>query len=669
MGETLPLAANFRKVNPFYSTHIAAEKFQNQGQAGPFLAMAESTDGDRGRVTLTASGGPKSWASVLGKSLAPSLNKNVLEVILEKDSRGGFSVTDSECSNLLRRLGLDQRPGVHIEEVQICPNGRGVIFITLKKNVEIARYCRHEVLDVTSSGTRAVHVKPAGRREVVVSIKGIHPNTREEVVLNYLEKFGKVISSKVIYSVYTEGPLKGLRNGDRNYKMEIKSGTLLGSYHVLDGQKVSLRYPGQQQTCARCLEPANKCRGNGVARKCEAIGGVKVDFSEYILKLWDTIGYSPSVVPSHDLDAEHDRDLVDQQDGGIFTPVKAEVDSNKFTGVSIRGIPKGTDEGEVIELLVKSGLNAANTENVTFSSNGSVTVRELANEECLAIIEALHSKKFFDKKVYCNGIIPLTPEKVTLEQSNQDQTPKDRLGYSSSSRPELREPLPPPKPAVDSPQERPGYSSPTRPEFREPLPPSMSAVASPQDKPRNSSSSRLELREPLPPPESAAAAPSGEIEKPLPLVEISEPHSSSQPNPGAGAPTSPSAVASYTSERWHSQLTDWASSDWTALSNDVVARRHSISLTNRTPPRNSLACELLGPQYPLLKSGKNSVMSSIKDLQDTLSDFNSCNSTMDSSSCEEASEEADVGKRKRKQKKVLGRDHFLKKQNTQVSPK
>ena len=156
---------------------------------------------------------------------------------------------------MLRRLGLDQRPGVHIEEVQICPNGRGVIFITLKAGVEIGKYCRHEVLDVTASGTRAVHVKPAGRREVVVSIKGIHPNTREEVVIEYLEKFGKVLSNKVIYSLYKEGPLKCLRNGDRNYKMEIKSGSLLGSYHVLDGQKVSLRYPGQQ----------SKCKGNGLA--------------------------------------------------------------------------------------------------------------------------------------------------------------------------------------------------------------------------------------------------------------------------------------------------------------------------------------------------------------------------------------------------------------------
>ena len=576
--------------------------------------MAETTGGERGgKVTMTASGGSKSWASILGKSLAPSLDKNVLEVILEKDSRGGFSVSDTECSNLLRKLGLDQRPGVHIEEVQICPNGRGVIFITLKKGVEIARYCRHEVLDVTASGTRAVHVKPAGRREVVVSIKGIHPNTREEVVLEYLGKFGKVMSSKVIYSLYTEGPLKGFRNGDRNYKMEIKSGsgTLLGSYHVLDGQKVSLRYPGQQQTCARCLEPASKCRGNGIARKCEVEGGVKVDFSDYILKLWETIGYSPSVKPSQNVDAEHESDLVDQQDGGIFTPVKAQTDSKKFTGISIKGIPKGTDEGEVVELLVKSGLDAANTDKVTFSVNGTVIVREIANEEILGIIGALHAKKFFDKKIYCNGIIPLTPEKGTPKQDSQNRSV---------------------------------HSSPEKSENSVELQPSKNIAASP-----------------------TPTEPS--IVKPLPHVEISEPNNFSQSNPEAVSPLPLRGVASPVSERWHSQLSDWATSDWASASNDMVVRRHSISLTNRTPPKGSLASELLGPQYPYLKVRNKSVMSSIKDLQDTLSDFNSCNSTLDSSSSEEVSEEIDAGKRKKKQGKALGRDYFLKKANTQASPK
>ena len=50
-----------------------------------------------------------------------------------------------------------------------------------------------------------------------------------------------------------DGPLKGFRNGDRMYKMEIKRNTNLGTYHVIDGQRVTARYPGQQQTCARGL--------------------------------------------------------------------------------------------------------------------------------------------------------------------------------------------------------------------------------------------------------------------------------------------------------------------------------------------------------------------------------------------------------------------------------
>ena len=93
--------------------------------------------GQVGTVTGTGGTAYRSWAAVLGRNLAPSLNKNVLEVVLEKDIRGSFTVTETECTNLLRRLGLDSRAGVHIEGCQICPNGRGVIFITLKKEVEI----------------------------------------------------------------------------------------------------------------------------------------------------------------------------------------------------------------------------------------------------------------------------------------------------------------------------------------------------------------------------------------------------------------------------------------------------------------------------------------------------------------------------------------------------
>ena len=191
---------------------------------------AEVENGGTSRNEKSAS---KSYASVLGQSLNPGNDNNVLEVVLAKDSRGSFSVSDIDCHNLMRRLGLDMRPGVNVIGVQVCPNGRGVIYITLKKEIDVGRYCRYDVLDVSNSGVRAVLVKPAGKREAVVTMKGIHPNIKDEVVLEYLAKFGNVVTKKVVYGLYTEGPLAGLRNGDRSFKMEIKPSTSLGSYHVI----------------------------------------------------------------------------------------------------------------------------------------------------------------------------------------------------------------------------------------------------------------------------------------------------------------------------------------------------------------------------------------------------------------------------------------------------
>ena len=71
--------------------------------------------------------GGKTWAEKLGSSLPTSLNKNILEVVLEKDEKGAFIVGENDCARLLRRLGLDPNPGVHVEGVQICPTG--IIFV------------------------------------------------------------------------------------------------------------------------------------------------------------------------------------------------------------------------------------------------------------------------------------------------------------------------------------------------------------------------------------------------------------------------------------------------------------------------------------------------------------------------------------------------------------
>ena len=122
--------------------------------------------------TMAAGGGPpeahrKSWADVLGSTLPPCWNKNVLEIILEKDQRGPFVVNQEDCAKLLTKIGLNIAG--QMEAVQICPNGRGVIFATLKNGVSVDRFINYDVIEVNRTGVRAIHVKPAGKREVVIT--------------------------------------------------------------------------------------------------------------------------------------------------------------------------------------------------------------------------------------------------------------------------------------------------------------------------------------------------------------------------------------------------------------------------------------------------------------------------------------------------------------------
>ena len=58
-----------------------------------------------------------SWAAVLEKSLVRISNKNVLEVILKKDFRGSFVVSQLECPKFLMKLGLDMRQGGPIDAI------------------------------------------------------------------------------------------------------------------------------------------------------------------------------------------------------------------------------------------------------------------------------------------------------------------------------------------------------------------------------------------------------------------------------------------------------------------------------------------------------------------------------------------------------------------------
>ena len=99
--------------------------------------------------------------------------------------------------------------------------------------------------------------------------------------------------------------------------------------------------------------------------------------------------------------------------------MKVVSEPEKFSGVNIKQLPKNVDTGEVMEFLVRSGLPESNTENVVIKSNGHVTIGKLDNEVCRVLIGNIHNQKHFDRKLYCNGIIPLTPEKQVSESSTE----------------------------------------------------------------------------------------------------------------------------------------------------------------------------------------------------------------------------------------------------------
>ena len=66
----------------------------------------------------------------------------------------------------------------------------------------------------------------------------------------------------------------------------------------------------------------------------------------------------------------------------------------------------------------------------------------LDNTESIAHIEAIHGRKFFDKKLYCNGYIPLTSAKTDLSTNDQSGKPLPHNNINPSDLDQSEKPLP-----------------------------------------------------------------------------------------------------------------------------------------------------------------------------------------------------------------------------------
>ena len=339
------------------------------------------------------------------------LSRKVLEITLDVDNQTQVKVEDKDAAKVAARIGIDLVND--LEGYQICPGNSKKILFWLKESCNIDRYCKDEVFRV-SQGIRTGFIRPMDRREVVVTVKGLSFNTPDSLVIEYLNKHGKVTNPRVIYDVTKEGPFKGVRNGDRKYQCDFTQGINLGSYHIIDGLKVNIFYIGQRKTCGRCFQTAGECPGGAIAKLCDEKSGPKVRLANHMAEHWKKIGFEPSTfkLEVDNSEATEDVSIHDKQ---RFTPAakKTEpsaIETNLFTGVVIKNIPEALPRKHIEELLKNAGVDEVGPNTTIQTHNGKTTVEviNLGSDICCKVIENLNETKVSDNKIYCRGLSDLS---------------------------------------------------------------------------------------------------------------------------------------------------------------------------------------------------------------------------------------------------------------------
>ena len=204
-------------------------------------SSGESTGGAWGPASSTSRGGPgtgaQTYSSITSINTSVRDKKNILEVRLEKQQGSKFNLTMEETENLLRRLNIDSS---HLIGASACPEGRPVVLITLHPSVDITRFMYRNESYIVKEGVRTTTIRPEGKKDKVLKITGLHPNTKDQAVIKYLSAHGTVSTTeRVIHHVFPGAAgsslLAGKLNGNRSYVVDGK--VPLGSFHIIDGGK------------------------------------------------------------------------------------------------------------------------------------------------------------------------------------------------------------------------------------------------------------------------------------------------------------------------------------------------------------------------------------------------------------------------------------------------
>ena len=120
------------------------------------------------------SGGEKTYADRLRTNINfnQRLQRNVLEITLEKTEMDVEVDIDQNCiTRIMKSLGMDLSS--QVEGCQVQFNGRShVVSIWAAKGINLEKYCKAEGINVCK-GVMTGNIQPAGRRDVVFTVKGL----------------------------------------------------------------------------------------------------------------------------------------------------------------------------------------------------------------------------------------------------------------------------------------------------------------------------------------------------------------------------------------------------------------------------------------------------------------------------------------------------------------
>ena len=203
----------------------------------------------------------------------------------------------------------------------------------------------------------------------------------------------------------------------------------MASYHIIDGEKVSVRYSGQEWTCARCHQYKRNCPGAAVARDCTADRKLLSDFmSEH----WDKIGYQPDSDISDDVDENPDiivGNIVEEKVSQECFPKNV----SKYNAVIVKGFRAQTKWEDIKHILHMHGLpnDYDDSNKIIHEKNGSISLEHLEPLTCLNLTSNMNGKKFLDRVIYVSAVVSASPQKPEVQSElNIDNNDNGNLNQS-----------------------------------------------------------------------------------------------------------------------------------------------------------------------------------------------------------------------------------------------